>query len=175
MCYCRFEWCVSVRGRAGFGCPGSLEKLPRIFFSGRTPLSLFISYRHGASSYRAYIIYYTTRQEFLETLAGQNFTITTCREDHPRPARQPPQSQPPEKRTAKMSKGRGAVDQLVKLVVGAGAASPSPPIGPALGSRGVKSMDFCKVRTVTTVTAGSIWLLVAGIPLLLPPSRRTRR
>lgn len=46
-----------------------------------------------------------------------------------------------------MSKGRGAaVDQMVKLIVGAGQASPSPPVGPALGSKGIKSMDFCKVR-----------------------------
>ncbi|CAH0048622.1 unnamed protein product [Clonostachys solani] len=44
-----------------------------------------------------------------------------------------------------MSKrGAGAVDQIVKLIVGAGQASPSPPVGPALGSKGVKSMDFCK-------------------------------
>ncbi|MDI1486491.1 MAG: mitochondrial 54S ribosomal protein YmL19 [Ramalina farinacea] len=35
-------------------------------------------------------------------------------------------------------------DQMVKLIVGAGQASPSPPVGPALGSKGVKSMDFCK-------------------------------
>lgn len=48
-----------------------------------------------------------------------------------------------------MSKGRaaGGVDQIVKLIVGAGQASPSPPVGPALGSKGVKSMDFCKVGT----------------------------
>jgi ribosomal protein L11 len=38
-----------------------------------------------------------------------------------------------------------AKDQVVKLIVGAGQASPSPPVGPALGSKGVKSMDFCKV------------------------------
>jgi large subunit ribosomal protein L11 len=38
------------------------------------------------------------------------------------------------------------IDQIVKLIVGAGQASPSPPVGPALGSKGVKSMDFCKVR-----------------------------
>lgn len=46
-----------------------------------------------------------------------------------------------------MSKARGVggVDQIVKLIVGAGQASPSPPVGPALGSKGVKSMDFCKV------------------------------
>lgn len=45
-----------------------------------------------------------------------------------------------------MSKSRAATDQIVKLIVGAGQASPSPPVGPALGSKGVKSMDFCKVR-----------------------------
>lgn len=46
----------------------------------------------------------------------------------------------------KMSKGQGAtVNQMVKLIVGAGQASPSPPVGPALGSKGIKSMDFCKV------------------------------
>lgn len=39
-----------------------------------------------------------------------------------------------------------ANDQIVKLIVGAGQASPSPPVGPALGSKGVKSMDFCKVH-----------------------------
>jgi len=37
-----------------------------------------------------------------------------------------------------------AKEQIVKLIVGAGQASPSPPVGPALGSKGVKSMDFCK-------------------------------
>ena len=32
----------------------------------------------------------------------------------------------------------------VKLQVAAGAATPSPPIGPALGQRGVNIMGFCK-------------------------------
>ncbi|KAF2878125.1 ribosomal protein L11, N-terminal domain-containing protein [Massariosphaeria phaeospora] len=43
-----------------------------------------------------------------------------------------------------MAKRAIARDQIVKLIVGAGQASPSPPVGPALGSKGVKSMDFCK-------------------------------
>ena len=47
-----------------------------------------------------------------------------------------------------MSKARAAKDQVVKLIVGAGQASPSPPVGPALGSKGVKSMDFCRVCEV---------------------------
>lgn len=44
-----------------------------------------------------------------------------------------------------MARKAMAKDQIVKLIVGAGQASPSPPVGPALGSKGVKSMDFCKV------------------------------
>ncbi|KAK2738989.1 hypothetical protein FQN55_009645 [Onygenales sp. PD_40] len=43
-----------------------------------------------------------------------------------------------------MSRKALAKDIYVKLIVGAGQASPSPPVGPALGSKGVKSMDFCK-------------------------------
>ncbi|EJD53890.1 ribosomal protein L11 [Auricularia subglabra TFB-10046 SS5] len=43
-----------------------------------------------------------------------------------------------------MSKALAARAQIVRLIVPAGKASPSPPIGPALGARGVKSMDFCK-------------------------------
>lgn len=37
-----------------------------------------------------------------------------------------------------------AKNVLVKLIVGAGQAAPSPPVGPALGSKGVKAIDFCK-------------------------------
>ncbi|KAI8803213.1 ribosomal protein L11 [Cladochytrium replicatum] len=32
----------------------------------------------------------------------------------------------------------------IRIRVPAGKASPSPPVGPALGQRGIKSMDFCK-------------------------------
>lgn len=32
----------------------------------------------------------------------------------------------------------------MKLIVGAGQAAPAPPVGPALGSKGVKAIDFCK-------------------------------
>lgn len=35
-------------------------------------------------------------------------------------------------------------DVTVKLIVGAGKAAPTPPVGPALGSKGVKAIDFCK-------------------------------
>src|SRR5699024_58819 len=36
------------------------------------------------------------------------------------------------------------VSALVKLQVRGGAANPSPPVGPALGAKGVNIMDFCK-------------------------------
>jgi len=36
------------------------------------------------------------------------------------------------------------VSGLIKLQVKGGAANPSPPIGPALGSKGVNIMEFCK-------------------------------
>lgn len=36
------------------------------------------------------------------------------------------------------------VEALVKLQVKGAAANPSPPIGPALGSKGVNIMEFCK-------------------------------
>ena len=33
---------------------------------------------------------------------------------------------------------------LIKLQVRGGAANPSPPVGPALGAKGVNIMEFCK-------------------------------
>ncbi|KAI8871326.1 ribosomal protein L11 [Ramicandelaber brevisporus] len=41
--------------------------------------------------------------------------------------------------------GKGkATAAMIRLVIPAGKATPSPPIGPALGQRGVKAIDFCK-------------------------------
>ncbi len=36
------------------------------------------------------------------------------------------------------------VDAIIKLQIPGGAANPSPPVGPALGAKGVNIMDFCK-------------------------------
>ena len=36
------------------------------------------------------------------------------------------------------------VSGLIKLQVRGGAANPSPPVGPALGAKGVNIMEFCK-------------------------------
>ncbi|CAH7674856.1 ribosomal protein L11, N-terminal domain-domain-containing protein [Phakopsora pachyrhizi] len=38
----------------------------------------------------------------------------------------------------------------VRLIVEAGKATPSPPVGPALGARGVKAIDFCKLFNAQT-------------------------
>ncbi len=42
------------------------------------------------------------------------------------------------------------IDAYVKLQVPAGQANPSPPIGPALGQRGVNIMEFCKQFNAAT-------------------------
>ena len=42
------------------------------------------------------------------------------------------------------------VTGYIKLQVPAGAANPSPPIGPALGQRGVNIMEFCKAFNAST-------------------------
>ncbi|QAT43522.1 50S ribosomal protein L11 [Aminipila luticellarii] len=36
------------------------------------------------------------------------------------------------------------VEGLIKLQIAAGNATPAPPVGPALGQKGVNIMDFCK-------------------------------
>lgn len=47
----------------------------------------------------------------------------------------------------------------IKLQVPAGKANPSPPIGPALGQRGVNIMEFCKAFNAATQQ------LEAGMPI----------
>ena len=42
------------------------------------------------------------------------------------------------------------IEGYIKLQVPAGAANPSPPIGPALGQRGVNIMEFCKQFNAAT-------------------------
>ncbi len=45
----------------------------------------------------------------------------------------------------------------IKLQIAAGAANPSPPVGPALGQRGVNIMEFCKAfNAATQAQAGLI-------------------
>ena len=42
------------------------------------------------------------------------------------------------------------IDSYIKLQVKAGEANPSPPVGPALGQRGVNIMEFCKAFNAKT-------------------------
>lgn len=51
------------------------------------------------------------------------------------------------------------IDGYIKLQVPAGAANPSPPIGPALGQRGVNIMGFCKQFNAETAN------LEKGMPI----------
>ena len=64
----------------------------------------------------------------------------------------------------------------IKLQVPAGAANPSPPIGPALGQRGLNIMEFCKAfnaRTAQLEIAGDFFrhLAFSCWPPGLRPSR----
>lgn len=51
------------------------------------------------------------------------------------------------------------IDSYIKLQVAAGKANPSPPVGPALGQRGVNIMQFCKEFNARTQT------LEEGLPI----------
>jgi len=49
------------------------------------------------------------------------------------------------------------VSAVIKLQIKGGAANPSPPIGPALGAKGVNIMEFCKQFNARTQTqAGKV-------------------
>jgi len=69
------------------------------------------------------------------------------------------------------------IDGYVKLQIAAGAATPAPPVGPALGQKGVNIMDFCKqfnartqdqsgmiIPVVITVYAGKSFTFVCKTP-----------
>ncbi len=42
------------------------------------------------------------------------------------------------------------IDGYIKLQIAAGQANPSPPVGPALGQKGVNIMEFCKAFNDST-------------------------
>jgi large subunit ribosomal protein L11 len=48
------------------------------------------------------------------------------------------------------------ITAMVKLQIPAGAANPSPPVGPALGQHGVNIMEFCKAFNARTKDGGGI-------------------
>lgn len=50
----------------------------------------------------------------------------------------------------------------IKLQIAAGKANPSPPVGPALGQRGVNIMEFCKAFNAQTQNMGD-----SNIPVII--------
>ena len=49
-----------------------------------------------------------------------------------------------------MAKPKKKIDSYIKLQIPAGKANPSPPVGPALGQKGVNIMEFCKAFNAAT-------------------------
>ncbi|MFW6371996.1 MAG: 50S ribosomal protein L11 [Bacteroidota bacterium] len=56
------------------------------------------------------------------------------------------------------------VETLIKLQIKGGAANPSPPVGPALGAKGVNIMEFCKqFNARTQEKAGKVLPVVISV------------
>jgi len=56
------------------------------------------------------------------------------------------------------------VEGFIKLQIRGGAANPSPPVGPALGAKGVNIMDFCKqFNAKTQEQAGKVLPVVITV------------
>ncbi|KRT66384.1 MAG: 50S ribosomal protein L11, large subunit ribosomal protein L11 [Candidatus Dadabacteria bacterium CSP1-2] len=51
----------------------------------------------------------------------------------------------------------------VKLLVPAGKATPSPPVGPALGQKGVNIMEFCKAFNAQTSKMDGIFPVIVTV------------
>ena len=60
------------------------------------------------------------------------------------------------------------VAAFIKLQIKGGAANPSPPVGPALGSKGVNIMDFCKQFNAFTHRFSTHSILTANRFLTFP-------
>lgn len=55
------------------------------------------------------------------------------------------------------------IDGYIKLLVEAGKANPSPPVGPALGQKGVNIMEFCKAFNAQTAKQDGILPVVVTV------------
>ena len=62
------------------------------------------------------------------------------------------------------------VSGLIKLQIRGGAANPSPPVGPALGAKGVNIMEFCKQFNARTQDKAGKVLASSNYHGLLPIS-----
>jgi len=67
----------------------------------------------------------------------------------------------PNKKEKTMAK---QISALIKLQIKGGAANPSPPVGPALGAKGVNIMEFCKqFNARTQESAGKVLPVVITV------------
>ena len=56
------------------------------------------------------------------------------------------------------------ISGYLKLQIKGGAANPSPPVGPALGSKGLNIMDFCKAFNAKTQSqAGTVLPVIISV------------
>ena len=61
-----------------------------------------------------------------------------------------------------MAKSKKKILGLIKLQIPAGKANPSPPVGPALGQKGLNIMEFCKAFNEKTKDMGNF-----NIPVII--------
>ena len=55
------------------------------------------------------------------------------------------------------------IDGYLKLLIEAGKASPSPPVGPALGQKGINIMEFCKAFNAQTSNSQGLLPVVVTV------------
>lgn len=55
------------------------------------------------------------------------------------------------------------IDGYIKLLIPAGKATPSPPVGPALGQKGVNIMEFCKAFNAQTANKEGLFPVVVTV------------
>ena len=55
------------------------------------------------------------------------------------------------------------IDSYIKLLIPGGKASPSPPVGPALGQKGVNIMEFCKAFNAQTSNKEGLFPVVVTV------------
>ncbi len=52
------------------------------------------------------------------------------------------------------------ISGYIKLQINGGQANPAPPVGPALGQRGINIMEFCKAFNEKTKLYNKIWWVI---------------
>ena len=67
------------------------------------------------------------------------------------------------------------VEGYIKLQIPAGNANPAPPVGPALGQKGVNIMDFCKQFNARTQDQKGMIIPVVSRYMLTDPLHSSAR